>query len=110
MNSSTGETGLLDDVVQGSGLIEQLLADFDVGARRGPTGSDVSSRERICRQRRINAHAENDGFSPQENPSKTAADTRYTKAGEKSSEAGTEECEDWRYDRLTISRHRPSVQ
>jgi hypothetical protein len=39
----------------------------------------------------MNGHAEDDGFPPQEDPSKTASGTRSTAAGEKGSKAGTKE-------------------
>ena len=40
---------------------------------------------------RMNGHAEDDGFPPQEDPSQTASDTRARAAGEKGSETGTKE-------------------
>jgi hypothetical protein len=48
-------------------------------------------------------HAEDDGFPPQENPSKTASATREAEAGEKGSEAGGEEREGRGHDRFTTS-------
>ena len=42
---------------------------------------------------RINAHAQDDGFPPQEDPSKTASGACRTTAAEKGSEADAEECE-----------------
>jgi hypothetical protein len=54
----------------------------------------------------IDVHAQDDGFTAEENSSKTASGGRGTATGEKSRETGTEECED---DRLTASRYHHSM-
>jgi hypothetical protein len=53
---------------------------------------------------RINAHAQDDGFTPQEDPSNAASDTRSSASREKGSAAGTKEREGLRETRLGGTR------
>jgi hypothetical protein len=59
----------------------------------------------MCTTREEKSHAQDDGFPPQEDTSKTASGARRATAGEKGSKADTKECEEERYFGLTATRY-----